>query len=326
MHMTDTATKMRPALQNALNEVVTVGSGRGFVVEDSRGHHRYIITAAHCLPFLPPCHGFSHTEERTYEDLLAPLGEAPSVWCECLFVDPVADIAVLGSPDDQALGEQAEAYEALVAAAIPLAIAEPSSQPTVQEVARLAELEKLGVRGQGPWVRLECVALLLSLSNEWFPCKVEHSPNGMLAIRDATAGIAGGMSGSPIIVEDGTAIGIVCLGDGVDRPTEGGPNPRLMGNLPGWFLNKLAPEHAATTSQYAHNPHTGGRARPSRPRRTASSTPRPLGAPRARLAWRLHSFVTSPRESCALAAPRWVPVHPVRSRGSMPALGAINGS
>ena len=84
--------------------------------------------------------------------------------------------------------------------------------------------------------------------------------------------------------------------------------------------------HAATTSQYAHNLHTGGRARPSRPRRTASSTPQPLGAPRALLAWRLHSFVTSPHESCAPAAPRWVPVLPVRSRGSMPALGAINGS
>jgi hypothetical protein len=75
------------------------------------------------------------------------------------------------------------------------------------------------------------------------------------------------------------------------------------------------------TSQYAHSLHTGGRARPSRPQRIASSTPRPLGAPRAHLAWRLHSFVTNPHESCAPAAPRWVPVLPVRSRDSMPALG-----
>ena len=34
--------------------------------------------------------------------------------------------------------------------------------------------------------------------------------------------------------------------------------------------------------------------------------------------------VYEPHESCALALPRWVPVLPVRSRGSMPALGAIN--
>ena len=38
------------------------------------------------------------------------------------------------------------------------------------------------------------------------------------------------------------------------------------------------------------------------------------------------SFVTSPHESCALAAPRWVPVRPVRSHGCMPALEAVNGS
>jgi hypothetical protein len=53
------------------------------------------------------------------------LGEQLSVSCECLFIDPIADIAVLGSPDNQALGDQAEAYEALVEAATPLTIAEP---------------------------------------------------------------------------------------------------------------------------------------------------------------------------------------------------------
>ena len=26
----------------------------------------------------------------------------------------------------------------------------------------------------------------------------------------------------------------------LELPTEGGPNPRLMGNLPGWFLKELA--------------------------------------------------------------------------------------
>jgi len=39
-----------------------------------------------------------------------------------------------------------------------------------------------------------------------------------------------------------------------------------------------------------------GRARPSDPPRTVSSTPRVLEAPRARLAWRLRGFVTNPHE------------------------------
>ena len=126
------------SFRNALGAVITVGSGRGFVVE-GRGQ-RYVVTAAHCLPErpdgqrLPPPHGFSYTHERTYAKLLAPLGERPSVWCECLFVDPVADIAVLGSPDDQALSDEAEAYEALVEATTPLAIAEPPSQLSADEM------------------------------------------------------------------------------------------------------------------------------------------------------------------------------------------------
>ena len=58
-----------------------VGKGHGFIIrhrtdlppegggrffrEDS-----YVITASHCLPFLPPCHPMSFSEEGTYRDLL----------------------------------------------------------------------------------------------------------------------------------------------------------------------------------------------------------------------------------------------------------------
>jgi hypothetical protein len=67
--------------------VVTVGDGRGFVVKHH--HERVIITAAHCLPFLPPPCTVSYLKERTYKALLGPLGSDPTVWAECLFVDPV---------------------------------------------------------------------------------------------------------------------------------------------------------------------------------------------------------------------------------------------
>jgi hypothetical protein len=44
-----------------------------FVV--SSRHHlgyeeRVIITAAHCLPFIPPCHPTRYLEEQTYQRLL----------------------------------------------------------------------------------------------------------------------------------------------------------------------------------------------------------------------------------------------------------------
>jgi hypothetical protein len=39
--------------------------------------------------------------------LLSPLGAEPHVWAECLFVDPVADLAVLGPVDGQELYDEA---------------------------------------------------------------------------------------------------------------------------------------------------------------------------------------------------------------------------
>jgi hypothetical protein len=46
-----------------------------------------------------------------------------------------------------------------------------------------------------------------------------------LWITNAGQGIGGGMSGSPILAEDGSAIGVVSVGG--ELHTGGGPNPRL---------------------------------------------------------------------------------------------------
>lgn len=108
--------------QRVARAIVRVGCGRGFVIE--RENQRLIVTAAHCLPTLPPCHPASNTEERTYRELVGPLGdEKPRVWAECLFVDLIGDLAVLASPDNQELCEEADAYEALVGTANALPIA-----------------------------------------------------------------------------------------------------------------------------------------------------------------------------------------------------------
>jgi hypothetical protein len=95
--------------------VVQVSDGRGFVVE---GDERDIVTASHCLPRLPTPP--SDTSERTYRTLLGPLGRKRTVWAECLFADPVGDIAVLGSPDDQERSKEAKAYQELVNGAEPV--------------------------------------------------------------------------------------------------------------------------------------------------------------------------------------------------------------
>lgn len=180
-----------------------VGGGRGFVVENDRDRDRLIVTAAHCLPTLPPCHPFSYLSERTYQSLLGPLGIEPTVWAECLFADPIADIAVLGSPDNQALCEQAEAYETLVMGVTPLLVGAAPKQGV--------ELIKLGAGRFGGTIRAPTPgvgpALLLSLAGGWLDCSVTR--RGPALGIDQEELVESGMSGSPILSIDGRAIALV---------------------------------------------------------------------------------------------------------------------
>ena len=65
-----------------------------------------------------------------------------------------------------------------------------------------------------------------SLAGEWLDCAVSHE-GGLLSVHEDRV-IASGMSGSPILATDGTAIGAVSTGS---------MNPCLQHNLPGWYLD-----------------------------------------------------------------------------------------
>jgi hypothetical protein len=184
--------------------VITVGDGRGFVVEAAG--ERLVITAAHCLPSLPPALPSFGVEARTFGPLLALRGEEPRAWAVCRFVDPIADIAVLGSPDNP----HADDYKALMGTATALSFGDSVRHP----------------------VNFWLPARLLSLDGRWFSCTIRHF-GGPLWITHAAERVPGGMSGSPIVAEAGTAIGVVCA---TTSPREGGPNASLSENLPGWLL------------------------------------------------------------------------------------------
>jgi hypothetical protein len=178
----------------------------------------------------------SYTYERTYRDLLGPLGGAPTIYAECVFVDPVADLAILGTPDSQELWKQAEAYDALVLddAMVPFEIGTLSftrQQHTTRDGAKF--FGRAEAAGQ---------AWLLALEGQWFSCRVKSSGRS-LWISEAAEPIRGGMSGSPIVAPDGRAIGVVCVSGGVggdlDNHREGGPNPFLPASLPGWLVGGL---------------------------------------------------------------------------------------
>ena len=187
---------------NAQQAVIAVGGGRGFVVEARRQYFRSIVTAAHCLPEMPPAHPWMNLKEKTYQGLLGPLGGDCSVCAECLFVDPVGDIAVLTGPDNQELYEEAEQYEDLTEN---YSQSVPVSPPPEN-------------KSQG-WV--------LSLENTLLSCKIE-TVSRTISVSEVEGGIVAGMSGSPILDQAGRAVGIVS--------TNRDMNPCLAEMLPAWIL------------------------------------------------------------------------------------------
>jgi hypothetical protein len=84
-------------------------------------------------------------------------------------------------------------------------------------------------------------AWMLSLDGQWFECEARRTrnPRASLWVENAVVKIAGGMSGSPILDDDGAAIGVVCLSTTYEEHTGGGPNPRLAAHLPAWLASEV---------------------------------------------------------------------------------------
>jgi hypothetical protein len=209
--------------------LLRVGDGRGFVVGSG---DRFVITASHCLPELPPCHCGSYPEERTFR-VLGPLSaEACTITAECLFVDPVADLAVLGLPDMEVFEDDSKAYQALVQAATSLPIAE---LPLAPEQMKLPSGEVIF----GP-PRARTSAWVRALDGTWFRIEITAGTRA-LAIINGERNIASGMSGSPIVLDSGAAVGVVCSSgeDQTGQMTISPPNPFLVQQLPGWLLRAI---------------------------------------------------------------------------------------
>ena len=191
--------------------IVTVGEGRGFVVGTRR--ERFVVTAAHCLPHLPPPHSDSLLQKRTYRDLIGPRGGALTVWAECVFVDPVADLAVLRGPDDQRLSDEDDDYQRFV-----------EGRPSLS-VAKLAQ---------------RVPAWVLTLDGQWDECAVEDYGRTQTLFE---ASISQGMSGSPILTSSssGHAVGVVAL-KGLTGTVAAAQHmqPSLVASLPGWLLTELS--------------------------------------------------------------------------------------
>lgn len=215
--------------------VVKVGDGRGFIIKHSwklptipplhLAGQEYttpefadcavVVTAAHCLPELPEI--LAHFNGIIYKGLLGTLdGKKSGIWAACVFVDPIADIAVLCGPDDQELPDEADAYDDLAGDVLPLEITDAQN-------------------GSG-WV--------LSLAGKWTPTPIEVNRRFRPTLTIGPT--VGGMSGSPILDGDGLAVGLVSSGTDhitasgkrITQKVESGGNPILTHALPGWVTGK----------------------------------------------------------------------------------------
>jgi hypothetical protein len=169
-------------LARAKAAYVTVSDGRGCVLATETDC--YIVTAAHCLqPPLPEAFPGGHDDR--YRDLIGPLDGAATVSASCLFVDSVADLAVLCSPDGQRFYDESNAFDLFIDSCHELIVGTVSNP---------------------------CDAWLLTLNGSWEHCTVSHFLNRSLTIIGAKDGIVAGTSGSPVLGADGRALGVVSLG------------------------------------------------------------------------------------------------------------------
>ena len=119
-----------------------------------------------------------------------------------MFVDPIADIAVLGQPDNQALIDEAAAFDALTNITGRLAIADASAQGRELVTGFGGHQFEKFTPGEG-------FAWVLSLEGHWLEGRVERR-GGYLSFKPQEFSV-GGMSGSPIVDAAGAAIGVVSV-------------------------------------------------------------------------------------------------------------------
>lgn len=179
---------------------------------------------------LPEANPHASSRKRSYALLGQLAAPNPSIVAECLFVDPVVDIAVLGRPNEQPGYEDGELADGYDADAFDELVEEATALPEVGDISRNA------------------TGWLLSLERQWKPCLLEvhrHPygegiPRKTLYITHASGGIVGGMSGSPILLDNGSVIVVISNSGGHMEPhTEGGPQPWLLHALPGALVQQL---------------------------------------------------------------------------------------
>ena len=203
---------MLSADQQRLIEQATVTltglTGRGILIPG-----QMILTAAHCVTYTTD--GSMVLGDFFLEDILTAQGMA--LKAQPVFLDPLADIALLGALDSQEFSKEVSHYEAWCEAILPIPLSEadfPFDSPIPISV----------YTHRGQWIRGTV-------------CQMSYDANALAWIM--TTQIEGGTSGSPIVTDDGLIVGVVSHTNETGAECMGlTPRPHLT--LPGWALRQIA--------------------------------------------------------------------------------------
>jgi hypothetical protein len=183
--------------------------GRGILVPG-----QLILTAAHCLTYDMNGHDLIGLSLGDHCLVHIDTAQGQRLHVTPLAIDHVADIAVLGALDNQTFYDQADAFEAWCERTIPA----PLCCAT-------------------PPLRQPIPAFVYDHTRQWLEGTVElAAPWPIPTLALSMPDIQGGTSGSAIVTEDGSVIGIVS-----QTSTSGGygPTPWPWQALPVWVVVQM---------------------------------------------------------------------------------------
>jgi hypothetical protein len=188
--------------------LLTVGTGRGFLVESNRDNP-LVVTAANCLPFLPPPEITFEPDERNYPALVGHPGHERRISAWSHFIDLIANVAVLGRPCGDEYSVDWYGFDELTNGATPMTIGDPPEN--------------------------DGLAWIPSLDGRWFRCIVYNMVR-QLYVYERVEDFVAEMAGLPIVADDGSGIGVV---SNTRHPADEDVlalQPRLTEALPRWLL------------------------------------------------------------------------------------------
>jgi len=205
-----------------------------------------VLTAAHCIEWHT---GGGMTLEDTYEVVETKAGAR--LLMRILFVDPVADLAVMGPPDDQGPPEVVEGYERFSGATAPVAVGDLAPPRAARRMrtraipVRQPDGSRRTVHIQMPRpVRPRTARVhVFTHHGGWIEGQALLSLEGAQGSRTwlrAHRKIEGGTSGGPIVDDRGRLLGVVSHSSEDDHGTGyNGAFPSPPRALPPWIWRDI---------------------------------------------------------------------------------------